>query len=498
MTSAAKISPAILAASLATSQETKALPVDVWNHPKIPRLDAIEQLSLENSTTEGDWITVNTTAARYSSWAGVNVQNLQPAGNAEFQARYKYIYLDCSVLFGGTGYKVWKEMLAAELMMYPPVSPDDPANTTSRTRNVNVDAFNALAKAIYTPGQPVLSMFLKAAYPSNNIDRFADNRNASRFERPNQAINLLYGAKYVNSTSANLVDAVVLVHTCAPHFVTVDAQITCQAGNCVTSRLRYVPNSSVIETSCSSKYTLGCMLTATRAVGPLIAWLPRVLMSTTTESQNAFDGWIGGDDITYAGYTDSFKNAPRIAEHISAEKISERLTIVLNTFYQSVAWGPQITRAGLFDKPDGDRAELANDTSYLYQAAPERRLNTSEAIFSQSVAIYEVNVAWTVTLLLITTILLLLSIVNMAVSFMTIAPDLFYYASSLARENPYTDTPDGGTAMDGGQRSRLLRGMKVQIADVSPHDEIGYVVLKSIGEGENCETGRLKKHRLYW
>jgi hypothetical protein len=102
------------------------------------------------------------------------------------------------------------------------------------------------------------------------------------------------------------------------------------------------------------------------------------------------------------------------------------------------------------------------------------------------------------TLLLISTLLLLLSIASVVFSFLTIAPDLFYYASSLARENPYTDTPDGGTALDGGERSRLLKAMKVQIADVSPENQIGYVVLKSVGSDEDFKTGRLKKGRLYW
>lgn len=102
------------------------------------------------------------------------------------------------------------------------------------------------------------------------------------------------------------------------------------------------------------------------------------------------------------------------------------------------------------------------------------------------------------TLLLISVVLLPLSIVNAVVTFTTLAPDLFYYASSLVRENPYTDTPDRGTATDGGERSRLLKAMKVQITDVSPEKQIGHVVFKSIGDDDSFKTGRLKNGRLYW
>lgn len=112
--------------------------------------------------------------------------------------------------------------------------------------------------------------------------------------------------------------------------------------------------------------------------------------------------------------------------------------------------------------------------------------------------VYNANVGWIVSLILITTVLLLLRIANVIVSFMTLAPDLFYYASSLARENPYTNTPEGGTSIDGGERSRLFKKMRIQVADVIPDNEVGYLVLKSVGEGEDLQTGRLRKNRLYW
>ena len=101
-------------------------------------------------------------------------------------------------------------------------------------------------------------------------------------------------------------------------------------------------------------------------------------------------------------------------------------------------------------------------------------------------------------MLLISAVLLTMSAANLAIGLRCAAPDLFYYASSLARENPYINTPDGGTTLDGAKRSRLLKDMKAQIADVCLENQVGYVVLKSMDAGENPQTGRLRKNKLYW
>jgi hypothetical protein len=58
-------------------------------------------------------------------------------------------------------------------------------------------------------------------------------------------------------------------------------------------------------------------------------------------------------------------------------------------------------------------------------------------------------------------VLLLYGFANVALSIITLAPDSFYHAFSLARENLYLETPDGVTALDGFERNRLFKKMKV-------------------------------------
>lgn len=476
-----KIVPAILSANLISSPETKDLPIDIWSHPKIPRLSAIEQLAEENSSNVGDWIDVNTTAVQtYTSWAGVNVQNLRPIGDTEFQIKYKYMYVDCEVLFSDETENVRHEMLNANLTMYPPV----PVEVDPRTAHTAMQILNGDRYA--------LSMSLQVAHHSNVTNKFRNDSALGGFATNYQPITYLYGASFRKSKSDNNT-MVHQVYTCAPHSATLDAQVECHNGDCVASRLRYVPGpaKSTLAASCYD-YKIDCLTVGTQAVFALINFLPQSLASVLGQGTNGFDDWIAGQNDTYGAFIDRSLDEVRIADQIPNSLVSARLTTIFNTFFHGVAWGRQVTRAGRFKVPEYEMEGIDGAFS------PERWMNTTDAVYSHVVPVYKADFGWIVSLLLITIVLLLLGVFNLAVAFLTIAPDLFYYASSLARENPYTNTPDGGTALDGGARSRLLREMKVQIADASPENQVGYVVLKSVGNHEDFKTGRLRKDKLYW
>lgn len=481
-TSWLSIVPAVLSASLASSQEAKDLPVDLWAHPKIPRLDAVEQLARDSSVYDGDWILLNATDSyRYPSWTGVNVQHLERTGTTEFQIKYNYLYVDCERLFSGSNEQVWEKMLAADLAMYPAVpetEPDPYSSTDFFEMNNVVDG---------------LTMFIKLAHPANSTVKFRNDTAHSGFETNHQPINFLYGASYLDDAF----DPISLVHTCTPRFVTLDARVRCHGGECIATQLRYVPAPpiSTLAVSCDSVYKIGCWSFGTTALYQLVHYLPQGLVSSFS-GINPFDDWIAGSNITYRGPVNPRKDKVRFVGNVSDGVISERLTTIINTFYQATAWGPQITRAGLFEVPQIVFEDKEHDTISAF--TPEQWVNTTEAVLSRAVPVYKADIGWVVSLLLTTVVLLILGILNVVVSFLTIAPDLFYYASSLARENPYADTPDGGTALDGSERSRLLRALRVQIADASPEHEVGYVVLKSVGDDEGFQTRRLKENRMYW
>ncbi|KAF3035919.1 hypothetical protein E8E12_003941 [Didymella heteroderae] len=482
------IIPAILSAGLASSAEAKLLPVDLWNHPKIPRLDAIEnELPVGDGFSE-EWITVNRSdpAPNYSSFAGVNVQGLRRSTEAAFQVKYNYLRLGCEKFIGGTDAEVldhlWNTTTFSIYPTFLDFAPSDPPVNVLTNTTIKID-FQTLPL--------LMSFFLKYGWNSTGTSNNGTTTIENNGQYLRQPISFLYGAQFDAKDTFQ-------VYKCTPHVVAVDAQIECYGGDCAVSRLRRISGESEaeLEDACDtgSQYRLGCLTSGTYALRDFFMYFASAVGNYYSPySMNPFDGWIAGNDQTYPSIPTA---SNRTLSEISDKLISDRLTTVLNTYWQAGAWGPQITRAGMFDTPEYPYVGPNDGNSQ--DNVPDRFLNTTDTVFTNQIPIYKAEVGWIVSLLLITIVLLLLCVINILVSFINKAPDLFYYASSLARENPYTNTPDGGTALDGAERSRLLKNMKVQVADVSPDNEIGYVVLKSVGEGEDVRTGRLRKDRLYW
>ncbi|KAJ8106810.1 hypothetical protein OPT61_g9296 [Boeremia exigua] len=478
------IVPTVLTASLATSVETKLRPVDSWNHPRVPRLGLVEQNALQNPSSEGTWVDVDPKLNQtYTSWTGINIQNLRPSEQSVFQVRYNYMYLDQQDVSSGDPKVIFDELVSS-YAIYPPLL-GTPKN--------DEDALNKLSNltGLLLPVEAVKTqkLLIRIAYPLESA-QFGTNMTGtgSAFNRNREPISFLYGVRYLKAYSESTYTA----YRYTPRIVTVDAQIECQSGDCIVTRLRHVPNESPssIEDAClvGQEYRLGCMTTATETAFHFMRYLPGALAMYLTDgisSAGEFEDWIKGKNITF-----DIDAGNLTLNGITDQEKSDRLTVLLNTYWQASSWGYQITRAASFDRPE---YPWAGDSE---SRTPIRYINATEATFSHLVPIYRADIGWIVGLLIISTILLVLGIVNVAFAFMTVAPDLFYYASSLARENPYTKTPDGGTALDGGQRSRMLRDLKVQIADVSPENRVGYVVFKSV-EDDDFQTGRLKKDRLY-
>jgi hypothetical protein len=78
----------------------------------------------------------------------------------------------------------------------------------------------------------------------------------------------------------------------------------------------------------------------------------------------------------------------------------------------------------------------------------------------------------------------------------TLAPDIFGYVSSLTRDNPMIDLPAGGSTLNGIDRARMLKGVKVKIADVGGNDGLGRVGLAMKNSSQE-NVAELKKGKQY-
>lgn len=84
----------------------------------------------------------------------------------------------------------------------------------------------------------------------------------------------------------------------------------------------------------------------------------------------------------------------------------------------------------------------------------------------------------------------------------TLAPDIFGFVSSLTRDNPNLQLPDGGSTLSGIDRSRRMKHVKVKIGDVGTTAEVGRVGLTCVvddGRNNNPLTSPrdLEKGRCY-
>ncbi|KAF2466603.1 uncharacterized protein BDR25DRAFT_317593 [Lindgomyces ingoldianus] len=67
------------------------------------------------------------------------------------------------------------------------------------------------------------------------------------------------------------------------------------------------------------------------------------------------------------------------------------------------------------------------------------------------------------------------AVVGMLFNHRAVGPDVLGYCSSLASDNPYIRVPQGGSALDGMERAKLLRNLQVRLSDV------GYIVFTDAG-----------------
>ncbi|KIX97439.1 uncharacterized protein Z520_06891 [Fonsecaea multimorphosa CBS 102226] len=95
-------------------------------------------------------------------------------------------------------------------------------------------------------------------------------------------------------------------------------------------------------------------------------------------------------------------------------------------------------------------------------------------------------------------ILLIAAIIACWLRIHTLAPDIFGYVSSLTRDNPHIALPDNGTTLNGLERARLLRDVRVKIGDVSSADEpLGKVGLAQVHSASGTTVANLKPTVAY-
>lgn len=197
--------------------------------------------------------------------------------------------------------------------------------------------------------------------------------------------------------------------------------------------------------------------------------------------------------------------------NVTDEDFSRRFTLMFNTYYYA-SLDPFTATDANYSKFPGQTDRIMSQPVYPgpylssgYEGATMVMVDNATEYTQRE--IYGLNRHWATILVFCTSVLQILSLAGLFLRLTTPAPDIFDYGASLTRENPFVPVPKGGSAIGGAERARMLRRMRVKMADVKPDEQVGYVALVATtgvvdqgvdGQGQVIPTRALSRWRRYW
>ncbi|KAM0227210.1 hypothetical protein ACHAPO_011747, partial [Fusarium lateritium] len=107
-------------------------------------------------------------------------------------------------------------------------------------------------------------------------------------------------------------------------------------------------------------------------------------------------------------------------------------------------------------------------------------MNSTTASRTIEYEVYRASQLWVAILLTTTLFLQILAILGLVLEVLIVGPEILGYASSFTRDNPYVPLPTSGSGLGGPERARVLRDLRLQLADVRPDEDIGYLAVRAV------------------
>ncbi|OAP57142.1 hypothetical protein AYL99_07879 [Fonsecaea erecta] len=279
----------------------------------------------------------------------------------------------------------------------------------------------------------------------------------------------LYFWNWVNDTHS-------LTSTCEMTNVTVQIHAICTAATCKPTRMKHI--------STSPRTLLDSDVFATPYLNSLLLACG---MPQREGDYSTFDGDNGLVDLKN-GLKQNELNTTALLEQASAEAqfpLSMAITRYMNTYFTS----SQMLRYESSFQDDlavNGFIALNNNSDFSF-------LNMKGAIYNPQ---YSLSWPWLVMDIVSNVVLLATAVAALWLRKHTLAPDIFGFVSSLTRDNPHLNLPEGGSTLSGIERSRRMKKVRVKIADVGEHSSVGRVGLTQV-DGLD-DTKDLEKGRTYY
>jgi hypothetical protein len=447
---------AMFTASLVAPESVKNGPIDLWGNVKIPYFSSLGDVPEDNN----GWrqIPSSNFSPIYSSLFGIPT-NGAAAGNTTFNIQSTYMELECDnrtsdITRGPYGDFSWD--------FYDPglISTNGPF----------VAAQNVTFRTPWAVG-----------YVGENATSLLPNASiASLDSLPSNAAALPGLLLYQDFTGAENVTSIY----CVPSQVYVESAVSCDKtstlNDCAVSaqRLSLLPSTESTITSFS--------------IYQIFLGLSSGLPNTTRDlnhvdlMQNYIFNPSSNTFIQSAPWprfdTSSATNESRFLD-LSLQDFGSRLGQIINTFLQgsianSTAFLTGDTVLTPLTTPTPDDSQIYTQIQSL---SPTIAIQANTTTIEQ---IYTISWPYLSIFLLATTILPLSVLISAILSRQTLTRDYLGYVSSLARESQFVDTPNGGATLDGMQRTRQMRELRIRLGDVGDVDggcEIGTGVALRVG-----------------
>jgi hypothetical protein len=167
-----------------------------------------------------------------------------------------------------------------------------------------------------------------------------------------------------------------------------------------------------------------------------------------------------------------------------------------------------LSYAHLYEIPKFDlevRLGQVLNTNYQASLDPSGMTGSLESGNSSAISVEGENVVWQIVFKVNWTdwaiylatwmVFFVAGLGGVALKIFVIVPDLLGYMSSLTRDNPYVQVPAGGSTLDGMERTKLSRSLRLKISDVGGEtDGVGYVAISS---DNDSGMKPLTRHGLY-
>lgn len=427
----------LFTSTLASSASSKSSPQDLYGNIKVPLLESLPP-------TTGDdlvgWRTVpDTSDVVWSSLVGIPVDGLVSEGSSFFSLNTGYMVVDCKV----SGHDFNGSLL-----------------TLAEQERTNLSSWSGANYGI-NPHSPATDVPLWFNFTS--YDSFGEG-----FEE-------------------NSLDNLLTTALCNVTMQFVELNVDCHGLSCrgVSIRLSPEPNAHNTTSHTWLNSTNYSPLTGLNQSSTMYTYFFANFVNATSPN-------IGCDDtfcppapiegyLVNPGSPFSETRTQKIWK-IGDRLVSQRFTQLINSYWlasiapYAVAGGFPLTHAPV-------------------NTAEEFNTDRSPGIVQSEETVIRCHIGWLVMLLLASIGMFLASIASAVMQAFRKGPEILDSFSALLRDSPYAKTAKGSSMEDAPQKARRLRHAVVQLGDVTPERDVGFVALGIPNEDTPIE--RLTTERLY-